>query len=955
MKKFLLIIILIVFTLSACAGDETPPILEGFRNIEYTIGDALPDLTAGISATDDTDGTISDEIAFDTSDVDFSTPGTYKVIVSVSDQAGNETIETFDVVVLQERIAPVLSGTTNLSFERGTTNPNYLEGVSANDNVDGDITSSIVVDSSEVDLNSPGTYDLIFSVTDAAGNLTEVTITVTVTGLTDMEMVMEDIAAYKENQMISPNQINLSKKGQNNESRITWRVNHPNISSEGIVLPLHIGEESEIVSYTGTFRKGTASVVETFTMTIHPYDGVELSNSKEVTFFNQTTEYDVKDGNLMLYFEDGGSVPYVNVETFLTLLEGFIDPKYDLLFTVDNNQLSIYYEYYDEDEDYTYELEVIIDSENDTITTNDPGFYWAYVYSTQTNFGRNINYVDLPDEEFIEGEDIVYDLSKFRLDIVKVEDQILLPFYIVNQLFVGSSYYNVYYNYDALYGIYSTPSSDSETFELMRTSSLNNESIPIDLLIHNYDVLVFNLEYFYGLKSYLNIDSFYELTEKYISKLLSQQVRTVEISIRDLLLRDIDEPHTSFSYASYFNNPGFAGPPTNTLAVYGTRFNDWYNNGLFAIDEQIEAKWGREGITSTAWAANSLSRPDFWFLDDAKEYAVVGLDGFRTSDIYEAMSFDAQIFEDIFEISPMILNLPSIVGGTKYFFYNNSTQDHLIMELLVKGLSANTIEAYQASLITNGFTFVQEESENEDKQDGYYTKTVNDIHYMLQLEYNETYDLFYLGLINDVPETYEEDWNLIKDSNDLVNSDSAVYMEETLENVFATSPQTKHIVLDITWNTGGNVGALYRILGFITQDPFKVSRLDGSTGSKSTSYVQIENTPYYENVSWSLLTSKVSFSAANSLATIFKYNDLGSVIGMQTGGGASSITPILLPIGTAFSMSSNSVSAYRTGDGTEDSPYEYFDNELGIIPDIALDITEIYNNQAILNAILNED
>lgn len=955
MKNILLITIIIIFTLSACARDERAPIIEGFRDIEYTIGEEIPDLTAGISATDDTDGIITDEITFDTSDVNFTKPGTYDVVISIIDQAGNETIEIFKIVVLQEKISPVISGTSNLTFERGTTDPNYLEGVSAIDNLDGDITSSIIVDSSEVDLDTPGVYNLTFSVSDAAGNETEVTITVTITGLTDLEMVMQDVAAYEANQMISANQINLSKRGQNYQSSITWRVSHPNISSEGIILPLHIGEEPEIVTYTGTFRKGTASFVETFTVTIHPFDGVELSVSKEIPFYNQTTEYDVKDGNLMLYFEDGGSVPYVDVETFLSLLEGFIDPKYDLLFTVENNQLSIYYEYYDEDEDYTYELEVIIDSEKDTITTNDPGFYWAYVYSTQTNFGRNINYVDLPDEEFIEGENIVYELSKFRLDIVKLDNQILLPFYIVNQLFVGSSYYNVYYNYDALYGIYSTPSSDSETFELMRTSSLNNESIPLDLLIHNYDVLVFNLEYFYGLKSYLNIDSFYELTEKYLSKLLSQQIRTVEISIRDLLLKEIDEPHTSFSYASYFNNPGYAGPPTNSLYVYGTRFNDWYINGLSAIDEQIEAKWGREGITSTAWAANSLSRPDFWFLDDAKEYAILSLDGFRTSNIYEATSFDAQIFENIFGISPTELNLPDFTGGNKYFFYDNSTQDHLIIELLVKGLSENALDIYESSLISNGYIFIKEETENEDKQDGFYTKTVNGIQYMLQLEYNPKYELLYIGLINDVPENYEDEWNLIKDSDDLVNSDSAVYMEETLENLFEMSPQTKHIVLDITWNTGGNVGALYRVLGFVTQDPFKVSRIDGSTGSKSTSYVQIENTPYYENVTWSLLTSKVSFSAANSLATIFKYNNLGSVIGMQTGGGASSITPILLPIGTAFSMSSNSVSAYRTGDGTNDNPYQYYDNELGIVPDVALEITEIYNNQAILNAILNED
>ena len=76
---------------------------------------------------------------------------------------------------------------------------------------------------------------------------------------------------------------------------------------------------------------------------------------------------------------------------------------------------------------------------------------------------------------------------------------------------------------------------------------------------------------------------------------------------------------------------------------------------------------------------------------------------------------------------------------------------------------------------------------------------------------------------------------------------------------------------------------------------------------------------------------------ANELATIFRSNDLGPIIGITSGGGACSITPILLPNGTAFTMSSNNIQAYRTGTGTVEDPYVFHDTEFGVIPDFELE------------------
>ena len=126
--------------------------------------------------------------------------------------------------------------------------------------------------------------------------------------------------------------------------------------------------------------------------------------------------------------------------------------------------------------------------------------------------------------------------------------------------------------------------------------------------------------------------------------------------------------------------------------------------------------------------------------------------------------------------------------------------------------------------------------------------------------------------------------------------------------------------------------------------------MDAGTGSASTGYVQITGVPYDSSLTWGLLVSKVSFSAANSMTTIFSENNLGTIIGIHTGGGTASITPVLLPSGTAFTMSSNSLSAFRLGTGTEQDPYVYEPNELGVEPDIIVSINMLYDEATLLTA-----
>ena len=81
-----------------------------------------------------------------------------------------------DVVILGE--PPILSGVDDLAIPFGEEfNP--LQGVQASDAEDGDITDQIIVEG-EVDIFTPGTYELVYQVTDSENQTTTATRIITV-------------------------------------------------------------------------------------------------------------------------------------------------------------------------------------------------------------------------------------------------------------------------------------------------------------------------------------------------------------------------------------------------------------------------------------------------------------------------------------------------------------------------------------------------------------------------------------------------------------------------------------------------------------------------------------------------------------------------------------------------------------------------------------------------------
>ena len=122
----------------------------------------------GANAKDSYDGDLTSSVEV-VGIVDPLKVGEYKLTYNVSDAAGNKAQEVVRTVNVSDKTLPVitLNGEAIVQADLGTS---YSDpGASASDSFDGDLTGSIVKEST-VDILKIGTYTVVYSVSDAAGN-----------------------------------------------------------------------------------------------------------------------------------------------------------------------------------------------------------------------------------------------------------------------------------------------------------------------------------------------------------------------------------------------------------------------------------------------------------------------------------------------------------------------------------------------------------------------------------------------------------------------------------------------------------------------------------------------------------------------------------------------------------------------------------------------------------------
>jgi hypothetical protein len=93
---------------------------------------------------------------------------------------------TFDLIVIKleevitpDTTKPVITGAKDINYTIGDAEPSYLDGVSATDDVDGEV--DVTVDTTNVNLSVKGVYNITYTAIDNAGNKEEVTVRVIVT------------------------------------------------------------------------------------------------------------------------------------------------------------------------------------------------------------------------------------------------------------------------------------------------------------------------------------------------------------------------------------------------------------------------------------------------------------------------------------------------------------------------------------------------------------------------------------------------------------------------------------------------------------------------------------------------------------------------------------------------------------------------------------------------------
>ena len=153
-------------TINLTVKGNKAPVIEGVKNHTLKVGDSF-DPKAGVTVKDEDENI---ELVVE-SNVNTNIPGVYKVIYKATDSGNKTTIVESSVVVNPKMTTlnkiPVINAQDRIVQLGEKFDP--LEGVTATDEEDKDLTEKIKVIRNDVDTKVAGDYTVVFSVTDSQG------------------------------------------------------------------------------------------------------------------------------------------------------------------------------------------------------------------------------------------------------------------------------------------------------------------------------------------------------------------------------------------------------------------------------------------------------------------------------------------------------------------------------------------------------------------------------------------------------------------------------------------------------------------------------------------------------------------------------------------------------------------------------------------------------------------
>ncbi len=202
---------------------------------------------------------------------------------------------------------------------------------------------------------------------------------------------------------------------------------------------------------------------------------------------------------------------------------------------------------------------------------------------------------------------------------------------------------------------------------------------------------------------------------------------------------------------------------------------------------------------------------------------------------------------------------------------------------------------------------------------------------------------------------YDDAGNLKEDA---YTKDSFYYMKEMLSRI-EKHGGIKNVLLDLSRNGGGNMGAAFRMLGLMSDKDIVYGSRNLLSDSGYAVRVKIdanEDGSYddddaYSSYSWGILTSAVTFSAANYLACNASFSGAAKIFGERSGGGACPIVGFVNADGSTFHMSGPSILKNAT---IEESTIRFYDVQSGAKLDKELSTECFYGHDDMLDALFDD-
>lgn len=150
-------------------------------NVTITEGDSFDKSMLNIKAKDKEDGDLADKVEI-SGEVNAMKAGTYTLTLTVKDSKGAVATTKVTVTVKAKEVkneAPTITA-NDVTIKCGETLNKTMFNAKANDAEEGDITKDLTIDTSKVNTNKVGTYDVYLAVKDSKGARAEKTVKVNV-------------------------------------------------------------------------------------------------------------------------------------------------------------------------------------------------------------------------------------------------------------------------------------------------------------------------------------------------------------------------------------------------------------------------------------------------------------------------------------------------------------------------------------------------------------------------------------------------------------------------------------------------------------------------------------------------------------------------------------------------------------------------------------------------------